>query len=115
MVSGIESRKVSFNAPINDGGTPVALDPRGDSLLESRGDSFGTTAPFLIDAREAARVCGVGLTKWKAFSDPGRIPAPVRLSERKVLWRLDELRSWVHDGCPPRHKWEWPTASEGEA
>jgi predicted DNA-binding transcriptional regulator AlpA len=67
-------------------------------------------APLMVGAKEAARLCGAKKTTWKAWNDSGKIPSPIRISARKILWRVEELRSWLNMGCPPRHKWQWPTA-----
>jgi len=60
---------------------------------------------LLIDARAAARLCGIGRTSWYGLLSAGRVPEPIRLG-RAVRWRRDELIAWIAAGCPPRHKWE---------
>ena len=66
--------------------------------------------PMAVDAREAARLCGIGRTSWLTRYHAGQTPEPVRLG-RRVLWRVRELAAWLDAGCPPRHNWQWPSSS----
>lgn len=64
--------------------------------------------PLLVDAREAARLCGVGRTLWLQLASAGRVPMPVRLG-RRTLWRCrgpGGLAEWVAAGCPGRDRWQ---------
>lgn len=61
--------------------------------------------PLVVEASEAARLCGVSRATWYAMRKGGKLPKPVRLGGR-VLWRVDELREWVTAGCPTLAKWE---------
>jgi predicted DNA-binding transcriptional regulator AlpA len=58
-----------------------------------------------VDAAGAARMCGVSRAMWWKLHSSGRCPAPIRLG-RRCLWRVDELRQWLADGCPPRDRWK---------
>ena len=64
-----------------------------------------TIEPLLLDAREAAGLCGVGRTHWLTMSAEGLVPMPLHLG-RRVLWRRAELERWVEAGCPPRLRWQ---------
>lgn len=59
----------------------------------------------LLNVREAAALCGLGVSTWWRFLSAGKIPAPVRIG-RAVRWRRDELNAWLMADCPPRAKWE---------
>lgn len=59
----------------------------------------------LLDAREAASLCGLGLSTWWRYSSAGKIPAPVRIGG-SVRWRREELYRWMDAGCPAREKWD---------
>ncbi len=61
--------------------------------------------PLLIGAKEAARLCGVGVATWWRLLAAGKVPAPVKLSGR-TLWRAAELTDWTAAGCPDRKTWE---------
>ena len=62
-------------------------------------------APLLLNAKAAARYCGLGKTSWYALHAAGRIPMPVRLG-RAVRWDRRELEAWAAAGCPARDRWE---------
>jgi excisionase family DNA binding protein len=59
----------------------------------------------LIDAKEAAALCGVSISTWYSLVASGKTPNSVRLG-RSVKWRLDELLAWIDSGCPARSAWE---------
>lgn len=61
--------------------------------------------PLLLDAKDAARLCGVSARTWWSLHAAGRCPLPVRLN-RRTLWRRDELAAWIAAGCPARDRWE---------
>jgi len=49
----------------------------------------------VINVREVAELLGVNArTVWR-MSQRGEIPAPIRLSERIVRWRLSDLREFL--------------------
>ncbi len=65
----------------------------------------GNTAPLLVDARQAARLCGLGRTSFLAADRTGELgPRSIRLGRRR-LWSVSELASWVRRGCPPHGVW----------
>lgn len=77
-----------------------------DSLDEVRGDSRTTSLTLGCD--EAAALLGMSrATFWKLHSN-GKVPLPIRFSDRVVRWRRKELEAWVNAGCPPRDAWKWP-------
>ena len=61
-------------------------------------------APLLVDARTAAKLCGVSRATWWSMHSQGRVPLPVRIG-RRTLWRTAELSDWTAAGCPPRDRW----------
>ena len=62
-------------------------------------------APLLLDARAAAKLCGISRSHFWAMHSAGKVPLPVRLG-RRTLWRADELADWIEAGCPARDRWE---------
>jgi predicted DNA-binding transcriptional regulator AlpA len=70
-------------------------------------------APLLVDARQAAALCGVSPATWWRWDAAGRIPAAVRIGSGVVRWRRAELESWTAAGCPPRMEWEALRAAAG--
>jgi predicted DNA-binding transcriptional regulator AlpA len=59
---------------------------------------------LLVDARAAARLCGVSRSHFLAMHSAGKVPLPVRLG-RRTLWRAAELAAWIDAGCPARDRW----------
>lgn len=56
--------------------------------------------PLLISAKTAAFLLGVSeRTIWRRTS-AGTMIKPIR-QNGTTQWRLDELRKWVEEGCPP--------------
>ena len=91
----------------------VALDNPEQNNSVKKGINPQTPA-LLVDAKEAARLCGIGLLTWYTLASIGKTPNPLRLG-RRVLWRRNELLAWVDAGLPPRHNWEWPLDGHGRA
>lgn len=63
-------------------------------------------APILLRAKDAARVCGCGLSLWYALDATGQTPRPVALNSLK-LWPVAHLRAWALHGCPSRDSAAW--------
>ena len=61
-------------------------------------------SPLLLDAKAAARLCGISRSHFLALHSSGRVPLPVRLG-RRTLWRAPELAAWIQAGCPARDRW----------
>ena len=57
--------------------------------------------PLLISVNELARILTISPRSiWRRLSC-GEFIKPVRLGS-SVRWRLQEVRSWIDDGCPPQ-------------
>lgn len=66
---------------------------------------MGDVEKLLVSASEAARILGVGRTKFYEMHTSGRLgPVAIQFGKRKV-WRLADLRAWVAAGCPYRDDW----------
>lgn len=63
------------------------------------------TTPMLIDANEAARMCGMSRSAWYKLVSTGKAPRSMKLGAL-ARWRRNELEDWVTAGCPPREKWD---------
>lgn len=62
-------------------------------------------APLLLNAQQAASMCGKSLRTWRSWDSAGLVPRPIRI-RRCTLWRSDELWQWIEAGCPRRQEWE---------
>jgi predicted DNA-binding transcriptional regulator AlpA len=61
---------------------------------------------FLIDSREAARLCGIGKSLFYWLLATERFgPKPLRLG-RAVRFSRIEIEQWIAAGAPPRARWE---------
>ena len=69
--------------------------------------------PFLVNAKTAAQLCGVGLSLWYELAATGQIPQAVKLNSRK-LWVYEELQEWCRNGCPSRDSAEWQKIKGGQ-
>jgi predicted DNA-binding transcriptional regulator AlpA len=49
----------------------------------------------IIGARDAAAYCNFSLSHFRVLYRTGVIPPPIRLSGRKLGWRLSTLRAWI--------------------
>ena len=63
------------------------------------------TESILIDAKEAAALCGMSRTTWYKLVASGKAPSPVKLG-MLARWRRNELDDWIAAGCPARQKWD---------
>lgn len=61
---------------------------------------------LLLPAAEAAKLLGIGKTKFYALHASGRLPLPIRLGSKCARWSKLELEEWISCKCPPRHEWE---------
>ena len=62
-------------------------------------DSPLKRARKLAPVSEVAEICGIAPETVRRLTDRGAMPMPVRLG-RSVRYRLDEIDSWINDGCP---------------
>jgi len=64
-----------------------------------------TIEPFMVNAKEVARLLGISRSNFYGLLSAGRIgPAPIHLG-RRVLWQRAEIEAWVRADCPAREKW----------
>ncbi len=49
----------------------------------------------VIGSAEAAAICNISLPHWRRLYRTGKAPAPIRLSERKLGWRIGDLLDWM--------------------
>ena len=49
----------------------------------------------VIGSAEAAAFCNISLPHFRRMYRTGKAPAPIRLSERKLGWRVGDLLDWT--------------------
>lgn len=66
---------------------------------------------LLVNAKDAAKLCGISPATWHRLTAKGANPAAVRLSGA-VRWKRSDLELWVTLGCPERSSFESISADE---
>ena len=56
----------------------------------------------LLRIAEVGRRCGLSRTTIYDRLTAGTFPKPVKLSERNVRWRSDEIAAWIEAVCAKR-------------
>ena len=56
-------------------------------------------APLLLSRREVERITGLSTSSLYRAMRRGDFPEPLRVSQRAVRWRCDEIASWI-EGRP---------------
>lgn len=66
-----------------------------------------TTAPaLLLDAKAAARLCGVSRATWFNWQATGQVPPPCLAKGRIRRWSRQTIVRWIDAGCPSRDRWQ---------
>ena len=60
----------------------------------------------LIDSSSVARLLNISRRTLARLMSEGAIPEPVRITNKIVRWRVEELREWIECDCPNRKQWE---------
>ena len=53
----------------------------------------------LVGKKEAARLCGIGVSTFDRYRQLGWVPQAVVLGNI-LRWRLSDLEDWIAAGCP---------------
>lgn len=79
-----------------DGLHPI-LSSRGPSLRDDLLASLPseTSRRRVLRTIEAAAFLGISVVHLRRLNRQGLVPAPVRLGERRLGWRLGDLTDWV--------------------
>jgi predicted DNA-binding transcriptional regulator AlpA len=59
----------------------------------------------IVGAAEAAQYCNYSLTHWRRLYRAGKVPRPIKISDRKLGWRLRDLANFNSGGTEKRN-WE---------
>lgn len=49
----------------------------------------------VLRTRDAAEFCGLSVSHFRRLHSRGEIPRAVRLSERRLGWRIGDLVAWI--------------------
>lgn len=61
---------------------------------------FGTTNWF----RGLLAISAPTFYRWLSMGRVG--PRPLRVNERCIRWRVEEVMRWIDAGCPSRSEWD---------
>lgn len=64
-----------------------------------------TPEPLAVDAKALARMLCAGVRTIRTWDAAGKLPRPVRIGGR-LLWSVEEIRTWLTAGAPDRQTWE---------
>jgi len=79
---------------------PLDIDNR-----EEMTDTGDNSTALLLNAKEGARLLGIGERFFWAMHSTGELgPLPIKLGKR-TLWSRFELTDWVKARCPRREEW----------
>jgi predicted DNA-binding transcriptional regulator AlpA len=67
----------------------------------------------VLTSAEAAAYCGFCVQHWRVLARTGVAPAPIKLSERKLGWRVSQLDAWIASRSVPTFQaWSPPVVRE---
>jgi predicted DNA-binding transcriptional regulator AlpA len=70
---------------------PISKDRWTDRVAAVPGVGFDP----VLGSDESSEYCGYSLSHWRALVHKGRVPQPIRISDRKLGWRLSTLNEWL--------------------
>lgn len=60
---------------------------------------------LVVRAKELGRLLNVSLASVRRMDSAGKLPMPIKLGGC-VVWRVDEIKTWLSAGSPPRETWQ---------
>ncbi len=60
-----------------------------------RGSGEPPTAARLISMAQVTEMLGVSRVSVYRWTKDGAFPSPIKLSERRVMWRQSDINSWL--------------------
>jgi len=70
--------------------------------------------PLLLSPKDSAKFLGISRSLLYSMHSSGQLgPLPIKISERRTVWRLAELRAWVNAGFPYRQEWQKHESFQG--
>ncbi len=104
---GQKSEKSSGWVEITDSQRQKASDLRTELLIGKLPKDVG----LMVDAKVMSQLLNVSSRTLSRLDDQQAIPAPIRLGNTMVRWRLTEILAWMDAGCPLRRNWTFPDTS----
>lgn len=69
--------------------------------------------PIATDGEGVSRLTGISRSHWYRLVATGRAPVGFRLGKSR-RWMVEEIRTWLAAGAPPRDRWEAMQAKGGQ-
>ena len=86
--------------PKSDSGKPLGLNRTSSEQLQAL--PLPIVLNRVIATTEAAAFCGFSVPHWRRLYRSGRAPPPIRLSTRKLGWRIGDLIIWLQAHSPSK-------------
>lgn len=55
--------------------------------------------PLLLQAKDAAALCGIGLRTWHTYRASGKLPPSYRIAGRRI-WKRRDIERWIEWNFP---------------
>jgi predicted DNA-binding transcriptional regulator AlpA len=88
---------VAFADECAVGGPAVTKSPITKGVIERM--------PLLVDRDGLAAMLDVSPRQAARLDAAGKVPAPISFGRRSKRWAVEEIRSWIASGAPPRSRW----------
>jgi predicted DNA-binding transcriptional regulator AlpA len=62
--------------------------------------------PEVTGPAGVCRLCDFSQAMLYRLLASGKFPAPIRIGNKKTVWRISEIREWLAAGAPDRATWE---------
>ena len=57
------------------------------------------SVPLLLSAKQATRLCGIGLRTWHTYRSSGKLPPSHKIAGRRI-WKRRDVERWI--------EWDFP-------
>lgn len=71
------------------------------------GEDLPEDDTILLNKNDVAKLLKVSDRTVYEWHTKGEMPKPIKIGGL-VRWGRDEIKAWVHEGCPRASEWKWP-------
>ena len=74
-------------------------------MLKIGSDTSDTaeTLPLLLSAKDAAKLCGIGVRTWHTYRASGKLPPSFKICGRRI-WKREDIYHWID--------WDFPNLDQ---
>ena len=70
--------------------------------------------PLFLSPKNSAKFLGISRSLLYSMHKSGQLgPEPIKISEGRTVWWLEELRAWAKAGFPYRQEWQKHESFQG--